>query len=143
MLSLGLLCEEMGYSNEWKRESLHHSFVLKRRKVIRCKSENQVPTFAAKNLVHPMTLRRRRATDCKLQVPDHQETGSRKVLQSDVPSQEKPGQPSGDRLHVPGVQAQGNWSHQVPDWFSISQKASLAKSPTHTMSWWNDLKLSQ
>ena len=28
----------------------------------------------AKNIVHPMTLRRRRTTDCKFQVPDHQET---------------------------------------------------------------------
>ena len=36
-----------------------------------------------KSLTCPMTLRRRRATDCKSQVPDHLENRSREVFQSD------------------------------------------------------------
>ena len=33
-----------------------------------------------KNLVHPKDLRRRRGTECKLQVPGHQETGREKFF---------------------------------------------------------------
>ena len=43
----------------------------------------------------------------RIQVPAHQETGSRKILQSDVPGQENTSQASGDRSHFTDVQAPG------------------------------------
>ena len=46
-----------------------------------CKSEDHERIVAvSKSLVCPMTFRRRRATDCKLQVPDHQQTGREKFV---------------------------------------------------------------
>ena len=76
VLSLGLLCGEID-SNDWKQGE--SPSLIKDGKVMRCKPENLVP-LVVKNLVYTMTLRRRRATDCKFQVPDHQQIGWEKFL---------------------------------------------------------------
>ena len=62
--SLGLSCEEMGYSYEWnKGES---PSLIKDGRVIRCKSENHLPIAAvSKELCVSRVPVRRRATDCK------------------------------------------------------------------------------
>ena len=56
--------------------------LMKDGNVIRCKPENLVPIVAVskKNLENPMTFRRRWATDCNLQLPDHQKTGREKFF---------------------------------------------------------------
>ena len=84
------------------------------------------------NLENPMTLRRRRATDCKFQVPDHQGQSSRKVRRSDVPSQENPGEAWSDRLHVTGVRHLETGHTKFQNAFNLSKKVSLANSSTHT-----------
>ena len=58
-----------------------------------------------KNLVFPMSFPRRRATDCKSQRINHQETSREKVPQSDAPRQENPSQASDDLLHFACFQA--------------------------------------
>ena len=67
-----------------------------------------------------MTFRRRRATDCKFQVPAHQETGREKF--NSPMSQENPDQASGDRLDFPSVQPLGDWSRKVPERLQIFKK---------------------
>ena len=55
-----------------------------------------------------------------------------------------PGQASGDLLHCTGVQAPGDLSHKVPEQVQLSQGGlSGDPSPTHTLSWWSNLQLSQ
>ena len=61
-----------------------------------------------------MTLRRRRATDCKPKVPDHQ--GTRR-----------------ERFFIPmrfrGVEASGDWSHQVPEWLQLFKEGLSGEQP--------------
>ena len=92
-----------------------------------------------KGLEHPMTLAMRRATDCKPQVLDHQETG-REKLYNRCP---KPGIPQARHRATDSISQV--WSHRETgrimffDGINFSQKASLVKAPTHTISWWNNL----
>ena len=44
----------------------------------------------------------------------HHSTWLMEETQSDVKGQENPSQASGDRLHFTGVEASGDWSHEVP-----------------------------
>ena len=53
----------------------------------------------------PVSFPRRRATDCKSQRINHQETSREKVPQSDAPRQENPSQASDDLLHFACFQA--------------------------------------
>ena len=114
VFSLGVVCEELSNSYEWKRQespSLNEDG-----KVIWYKSENHVPIGA----VPTKGPRTPDNPSCdRLQIPGASTPGDqpRKVLQPDVPHQQNPGQASGDRLHFPGVEAPpGDRSHKVPDW---------------------------
>ena len=107
-----------------KREGLRRWLQMEN---IRSRSENHVPISAVlKNLVYPMSLRRRWVTDCKPEMPDHQDR-TREDLKSDVPREENSGQASGDRLHVPGVQGTRRpvASRKFQNGFNLSKKASL------------------
>ena len=135
MLSLGLLCDEtLMTGNKGESPSLR-----KDGKLTRCKSENHVPILAVSQELRPPDVpRRRRATDCESQVPEYR----RPVAKSCSIRCPHPRE-CGHRvtLHFPGVQAPGNWSHKVPEWLELFlKKASLVNSPTHLMSWWNNLQ---
>ena len=111
-----------------KREGLRRWLQMEN---IRCRSENHVPISAVlKNFVYPMSLRRRWVTDCKSEMPDHQDR-TREDLKSDVPREENSGQASGDRLHVPGVQGSRRpvTSRKFQNGFNLSKKASLVTFP--------------
>ena len=72
-----------------------------------------------------------KASGERLQIPGARPSGgrSRKVLQSGVPSQENSGQPSGDRLRFPAVQAAGHWSCKVPDWIQFYKEGHSDEPP--------------
>ena len=111
--------------------------LIKRRKTARCKSENHVPMVAVseESLIpdDPSNAPRDR-----WHIPGGSASGdwSRKVVESDVPSQENLGQASGDREHV---QSPGDWSHKVPEWLLLFNEGVSGDFPTHTMSWSSSL----
>ena len=98
VLSLVFLCEGKSYSYEWKEGE--SPSLIKDGKVTRCWSQTHVPLWDSFW-----------STTYAESLGD----GSRKFLQSGVPSQENPGKASSDRLHFPGVQALGDWTHKVPE----------------------------
>ena len=73
VLSLVSLCEEMGYYHGWKRGESPSMIKDEKLQAARLRTMCQLWQFQ-KNLVSPMSLRRRLATDCESQVPEHQET---------------------------------------------------------------------
>ena len=72
---------------------------------------------------------RRQATDRESQVPEHPETCLEKVQQSDVTSQENPGQASGDRLQIQGVQVLGDQSQNVLEWLEFCEEGFSGELP--------------
>ena len=113
VLSQGVLCEEMCYSDKWKRESVHRW--LQR----------------LKRSVHHVQLVAVSKEPCACGVPV---------------------QAPGDRLQIPGAPAPGHQSRMVPEWLQLFEEGLSGEPasphpplppPTHTMSWWNNLKLSQ
>ena len=88
---------------------------------MRCKSENHVPIVAVSDAPRiPDALSK--ASGDRLQNSGARPSGdrSRAVLQSNVPSQENPDQASGDRSHVPGVEASGEGlSGKPPDSYNV------------------------
>ena len=65
--------------------------------------------------VYPKTLGRRRATECKLQVPVHQETVA-KSFSIGCPKLGEPRPGIGRWIALPSVQARRDWSHKFPEW---------------------------
>ena len=78
-----------------------------------------------------MTLRRRRATDCKPRCRIIKRDQARQVLQPVVPAR--------------NTQARHRETGRVrfQNGFNLSEKASLVNFPTHTMPWWSNLRLIQ
>ena len=87
--SLGLLCEEMSYSYEWKGES---PSLVRDGKMVRCKSENHVPIVAVSKEPRKHDDPSKSSGD-RLQISGARLSGDRSpiVLQSDLPSKENPG----------------------------------------------------
>ena len=54
-----------------------------------------------------------------------------------------PSKPSGDRLRIPGARSPRDWSHEVPEWLQLFEEGVSGGPPRHTMSWWNNMQLSQ
>ena len=117
MVSLGLSCEERSYSHEWNRREFPS--LVQDGKVTRCKSENRVPIVVVSNeAVFPMTVGRRRATGCKFQVPDRQETGREKLFNP--------------MSQARRVQAPGGRSHEVPERLQLfTQGLSVERPDSH------------
>ena len=99
-------------TNGTKRES---PSLIRDGEVIRCKSENHVPSAPISNAPRLPDVFSQASGD-RLEIPGASASGdrSRKVRQSDVPSQENPGQASGD-----------DQSHKIPEWLNFSKKACL------------------
>ena len=98
-----------------KREGLRRWLQMEN---VRCRSENHVPISAVlKNLVYPMSLRRRWVTDCKSEMPDHQDR-TREDLKVRCPKggEPRPGIGRPTACHgCPGHQETGRIK-KVPEW---------------------------
>ena len=127
VLSLCLLCEEMSYPCEWKRES---PLLINYGQIIRCKSENHLSVVALSEEPRTPDVPSKASGD-RLRIPGARSPGdqSRKTVQSDVPSQENPGQASGGPLQITGVQAPGDRAHQVPEWLQSFKEAFCGEAP--------------
>ena len=60
-----------------------------------------------------LSLQATRWLQCDM-IRTHRSTWLMEETQSGVKGQVNPSQTSGDRLHFPGVEASGDWSHEVP-----------------------------
>ena len=112
-----------------KRESLS---LVKNGKVKRCKSEKHLPSVAvSKERRMYIPDDPSKAWGDRLQIPGASTSGdqSRKVLQPDFPQQENPGLPPGVGLHLPGVQALGHGSHELPEWLQPLEEGLSGELP--------------
>ena len=96
---------------------------IKDGKVIRCKSENHVPLVAVSEELRIPDVLSKAAGD-RLHIAGASGPGdwSRKVLQSDVPSQE-------NRTHISCVQAPGDPPHKVPEWLQPLKECPSGDPP--------------
>ena len=97
-------------------------------KVIRCTSETMCHLWQfIKNVVYPMTLRKRRATNCKFQVSDDQETSREKFFNPMSQSRHR----TSDCMSL----VSRHWEtsrRRFQNGFSLSLKASLVNPPRLT-----------
>ena len=109
------LCIELGESPS----------LIKDGKVIMCKTENHVPVVEVPKEIRIPDVLGRPDTSPRCQIINR----SREVLQSDVPSQENPGQASGDRLHFRFVQALGDRPDNAPERVQLSREGLSGNPP--------------
>ena len=125
VLSLGLLCEKMGYFYELTNGE--SPSLMKYGKVPRCNSENHVPSVGVSEEPRKPDVSAKALGD-RLRIPSARALGdrSRQVPQSGVSRQENPGKASGDRLHF--VQAPEEQSRKFPEWRKLFE-AGLSGEP--------------
>ena len=112
-----------------------------------CEKSSDFPAeplaVSKKSLVYSMILRRRRPTDCILQVPDHQETGREKFFNPMSQARKKQSRHrETDCISHVSRHRETSWI-KFQSGFNLSRLASLVILPTHAMLWWNNLQVSQ